>query len=158
MARVVEWLTWPEEIRPRLITLYFEHVDTAGHDFGRGSPELARAVAEVDANIGRLLDAIADQGLAGEVNSGRRSGLTFAPEAGTWRLRRVINKNFSNQQMIAAAVVPEDGDLQVYSGTRMMTIRWDDSDPYYGERALRGGMLPRGWRKVDRLVGVARGE
>jgi predicted AlkP superfamily pyrophosphatase or phosphodiesterase len=68
VARVVEWLTWPEEIRPRLITLYFEHVDTAGHDFGRGSPELARAVAEVDANIGRLLDAIADQGLAGEVN------------------------------------------------------------------------------------------
>jgi len=31
-------------------------------------------------------------GLAGEVNSGRRSGLTFAPEAGTWRLRQVINK------------------------------------------------------------------
>ena len=31
-------------------------------------------------------------GLAGEVNSGRRSGLTFAPEAGTWRLRTVINK------------------------------------------------------------------
>ncbi|MEM8747794.1 MAG: TIGR03960 family B12-binding radical SAM protein [Actinomycetota bacterium] len=31
-------------------------------------------------------------GLAGQVNSGRRSGLTFAPEAGTWRLRQVINK------------------------------------------------------------------
>ena len=42
------------------------------------------------------------------------------------------------ERMIAAAVVPEDGDLQVYSGSRMMTIRWDDSDPYYGERALRG--------------------
>jgi radical SAM family uncharacterized protein len=31
-------------------------------------------------------------GLASEVNAGRRSGLTFAPEAGTWRLRKVINK------------------------------------------------------------------
>jgi predicted AlkP superfamily pyrophosphatase or phosphodiesterase len=68
VARVVEWLQWPEERRPRLITLYFEHVDTAGHAFGRGSPELARAVAEVDANIGRLLDAIAEQGLADAVN------------------------------------------------------------------------------------------
>jgi len=68
VARVVEWLQWPDDRRPHLITLYFEHVDTAGHDFARGSPELARAVAEVDANIGRLLDAIADQGLAGEVN------------------------------------------------------------------------------------------
>ena len=62
------------------------------------------------------------------------------------------------EQLVAAAVVPEDGDLQVYSGTRMMTIKWDDSEPYYGERALRGSLLPRGWRKVDRLVGVGPGE
>jgi len=58
------------------------------------------------------------------------------------------------ERLIAAAVVPEDGNLLVHSGTRMMTIRWDDSDPYYGERALRGGLLPRGWRTVDRLVGI----
>jgi topoisomerase-4 subunit A len=58
------------------------------------------------------------------------------------------------ERMVAAAVVPEDGDLQVYSGKRMMTIKWDDSEPYYGERALRGALLPRGWRTVDRLVGI----
>ena len=58
VAQVVDWLQWPGDRRPRLITLYFEHVDTAGHDFGPGSPEVADAVAEVDANIGRLLDAI----------------------------------------------------------------------------------------------------
>jgi len=58
------------------------------------------------------------------------------------------------ERMIAATVVPEDGDLQVYSGKRIMTIRWDDSEPYYGERALRGALLPRGWRSVDRLVGI----
>ena len=50
--------------------------------------------------------------------------------------------------MIAAAVLPEGGDLQVHSGTRVMTIRWDDTDDYYGERALRGRFLPQGWRKV----------
>ena len=61
------------------------------------------------------------------------------------------------EKLIAAAVVPEDGDLLVYCGSRMMTIKWNDSDPYYGERALRGGLLPRGWRNVDRLVGIARG-
>ena len=60
------------------------------------------------------------------------------------------------EKLIAAAVVPEDGSLLVHCGTRMMTIKWDDSDPYYGERALRGGLLPRGWRTVDRLVGIAR--
>ena len=56
--------------------------------------------------------------------------------------------------MIAATVVPEDGDLQVYTGTRMMTIAWDDLDDYYGDRALRGSLLPKGWRKVERLLGV----
>jgi len=59
------------------------------------------------------------------------------------------------ERLVAAAVVPEDGDLQVHCGQRVMTIRWDDSDPYYGERALRGGLLPRGWRNVDRIVGIA---
>ncbi len=56
--------------------------------------------------------------------------------------------------MVAATVVPEDGDLRVFSGKRMMTIKWNDSDDYYGERALRGRMLPQGWRKVERLEGV----
>ena len=67
VAQVIDWLKWPADRRPHLITLYFEHVDTAGHDFGRGSPELAAAVAEVDTNIGRLLDAIAEAELPGEV-------------------------------------------------------------------------------------------
>jgi len=59
--------------------------------------------------------------------------------------------------MVAAAVVPEDGDLKVHSGKRVMTLKWADTDPYYGERALRGRMLPQGWRKVERLVGVEQG-
>jgi topoisomerase-4 subunit A len=64
--------------------------------------------------------------------------------------------NSGEEKLIAAAVVPEEGNLQVYCGERMMTIKWDDSDSYYGERALRGGLLPRGWRNVDRLMGVAK--
>lgn len=65
--RVVGWLELPAERRPHLITLYFEHVDTAGHDFGRGSPELAAAVEAVDADIGRLLDAVGELGLSDDV-------------------------------------------------------------------------------------------
>ena len=49
------------------------------------------------------------------------------------------------------AVIPENGNLQVHTATRMMTIKWDDLDDYYGERALRGRMLPKGWRSVVRL-------
>ena len=73
------------------------------------------------------------------------------------KLLNIPGKKYQSgeEKLVAAAVVPENGDLQVYSGTRMMTIKWADSDPYYGERGLRGGLLPRGWRSVDRLVGVA---
>ena len=73
------------------------------------------------------------------------------------KLLNIPGKKYKSgeEKLIAAAVVPEDGNLQVYCGDRMMTIKWDDSEPYYGERALRGGLLPRGWRTVDRLVGVA---
>jgi radical SAM family uncharacterized protein len=42
-------------------------------------------------------------GLAGQVTSGRRSGLTFAPEAGSWRLRSVINKLITEDDLYGAA-------------------------------------------------------
>jgi len=58
------------------------------------------------------------------------------------------------ERLLAAAVVPEEGSLLVHTGTRTMTLKWDDLDDYYGERALRGSMLPKGWRKVERLVAV----
>jgi len=41
-------------------------------------------------------------GLAAQVASGRRSGLTFAPEAGTWRLRTVINKLITEADLYGA--------------------------------------------------------
>jgi radical SAM family uncharacterized protein/radical SAM-linked protein len=44
-------------------------------------------------------------GLADAVSEVRKSGFTFAPETGSDRLRRVINKTFTNADMIAAAEV-----------------------------------------------------
>ncbi len=41
-------------------------------------------------------------GIAGQVNSGRRSGLTFAPEGGSWRLRQVINKLITEADLYGA--------------------------------------------------------
>jgi hypothetical protein len=41
-------------------------------------------------------------GIAAELQQGRRSGLTFAPEAGTWRLRQVINKLITAEDLYGA--------------------------------------------------------
>lgn len=58
------------------------------------------------------------------------------------------------ERMIAATVIAEDGSVQVMTGTRTMTIKWNDVDDYYGDRALRGSLLPKGWRKVERLIAL----
>ncbi|HKX35541.1 MAG TPA: ectonucleotide pyrophosphatase/phosphodiesterase, partial [Rhizorhapis sp.] len=48
---VIDWLRRPEAIRPRLVTLYFDAVDTGGHRFGPESAEVNKAIAEVDAAV-----------------------------------------------------------------------------------------------------------
>jgi len=41
-------------------------------------------------------------GLASQVSTARRSGLTFAPEAGTWRMRQIINKLIIDDDLYGA--------------------------------------------------------
>ncbi|MBM3682939.1 MAG: TIGR03960 family B12-binding radical SAM protein [Actinobacteria bacterium] len=41
-------------------------------------------------------------GIAAQIQKARRTGLTFAPEAGTWRMRQVINKLISEDDLYAA--------------------------------------------------------
>jgi predicted AlkP superfamily pyrophosphatase or phosphodiesterase len=65
---VLEWLSEAPETRPRLITLYIEALDDAGHNHGPDSDELRSALGEVDAAMGRLLDGLAARSLLDEVD------------------------------------------------------------------------------------------
>ena len=56
------------------------------------------------------------------------------------------------EQVVAVAVVPPTGKLQVKSGARTMTLSFKELDAYLGARGSRGGLLPRGWQKVDGLA------
>ena len=40
--------------------------------------------------------------MAAQIQQARRTGLTFAPEAGTWRMRQVINKLITEEDLYAA--------------------------------------------------------
>lgn len=57
---VLDWLRRPLRIRPAFLTLYFDTVDTIGHQFGPSDPRTTQAVAEVDKRIGDLLDGLAE--------------------------------------------------------------------------------------------------
>lgn len=59
---VLDWLRRPPAIRPRLITLYFDIVDTAGHRHGPDSAEVNAALRQVDGDIARLRAGLAALG------------------------------------------------------------------------------------------------
>ncbi|MDH3978189.1 MAG: DNA topoisomerase IV subunit A [Gammaproteobacteria bacterium] len=59
------------------------------------------------------------------------------------------------ERMIAMQVIGQNDGLQIISGQRAMTLKWEDLGHYDGNRGRRGNLLPRGWRKVDRLVRLA---
>jgi predicted AlkP superfamily pyrophosphatase or phosphodiesterase len=63
VEQVLAWLHLPPEQRPHFITLYFSDTDTAGHQYGPDSPQVADAVHELDGEIGKLMDGIKDSRL-----------------------------------------------------------------------------------------------
>lgn len=56
---IIDWMRRPAATRPRLATLYFDIVDTAGHHFGPDAAETRAALREVDGLIGRLVEELA---------------------------------------------------------------------------------------------------
>lgn len=58
VEQALAWLALPAAERPSFVSMYFEEVDTAGHDFGPDSPELATAAAHLDDALGALVAGI----------------------------------------------------------------------------------------------------
>ncbi len=65
--QVLAWLDLPRDRRPGFVTLYFDVVDTAGHNFGLDAPETNAALGEVDAALGRFMAGLKARGLAANV-------------------------------------------------------------------------------------------
>ena len=68
VEQVLEWLALPEAERPRLLTIYFSDVDSAGHRYGPETPEVGNAVKKVDDSLADLRAGIEKLGLTDRVN------------------------------------------------------------------------------------------
>ncbi len=64
----------------------------------------------------------------------------------------IDTKEGAGEKMIEAVAVGLHDSLVVYSGQRHCTLKPSDIAEYMGERGRRGGKLPRGYQKVDRIA------
>jgi predicted AlkP superfamily pyrophosphatase or phosphodiesterase len=56
--QMIDWLAQPEDKRPDFIASYFSIVDTAGHEYGPSSTELAQSVEEMDRLIAQFVQRL----------------------------------------------------------------------------------------------------
>ncbi|MET3929512.1 topoisomerase-4 subunit A [Lysobacter sp. OAE881] len=89
-------------------------------------------------NVGHLLAF--PVGELPELDKGKGNKLIDIPKA-----------KLGTERVVAVAVVAPGGTLVVKSGARTMSLSFKDLDTYLGARATRGGLLPRGWQKVEGL-------
>ncbi|MDR7134039.1 topoisomerase-4 subunit A [Lysobacter niastensis] len=89
-------------------------------------------------NVGHLLAF--PVGELPELDKGKGNKLIDIPKA-----------KLGTERVVAVAVVAPGATLTVKSGSRTMSLSWKDLDTYLGARASRGGLLPRGWQKVEGL-------
>ena len=67
LDQILSWLRLPEAQRPNFIAGYFASIDDAGHDYGANSPELIKAISELDHLIAGFIEKI-NQEFDGNVN------------------------------------------------------------------------------------------
>jgi predicted AlkP superfamily pyrophosphatase or phosphodiesterase len=68
VERVLKWLDLPGNVRPRFASLYFEDVDTAGHDSGPDSQAVRDAVRRADGYLGQLMGGLERRGILDRIN------------------------------------------------------------------------------------------
>ena len=101
-----------------------------------GNPDVDRIVAVTSA--GHLLAFPLSE--LPELDKGKGNKIIEIPKA-----------KRGTEKVVAIAVVPPGGTLTVKSGARTMSLSFKELDPYIGPRGSRGGLLPRGWQKVEAL-------
>jgi predicted AlkP superfamily pyrophosphatase or phosphodiesterase len=104
--QVLAWLDLPAAVRPRFVTLYFDDVDTFGHQFGPDSPEVNAAAGRVDAALGRLVDGLKARGIA--------ANLVVVADHGMAKLS-------PDRRLVIDDLVPASA-IRVLSGGAFMTL------------------------------------
>lgn len=155
VAQALAWLALPEAERPSFVSLYFEEVDSAGHDHGVDSPELTAAARHLDEALGQLVAGVRNLGLED------RTTVVVVSDHGMTPLSydRVIYLD----ELLDVGTV----DVLEWNGTLLLTPRDGDADALYQRlhgkhRALTvykreqmpGRLHFRNNRRIPAVVGI----
>jgi predicted AlkP superfamily pyrophosphatase or phosphodiesterase len=124
VMQVLTWLALPDAERPAFVSVYFEAVDSAGHQYGIGSRELTAAARALDQALGQLVSGVRRLGLDG------RTTIVVVSDHGMARLSpdRVV--------YLDDYIDPQTVDVVEWTATLTFTPRDGDVDAAY--RRLHG--------------------
>ncbi|MBC3920873.1 alkaline phosphatase family protein [Undibacterium sp. CY18W] len=88
---MLAWLDKPASSRPQFLTLYFDQVDHAGHEFGPDTPEVTEAVASADVAIARLMEGLRTRNLDANVIIVSDHGMAATSPERTVQLDKIVN-------------------------------------------------------------------
>lgn len=91
VSAVIDWMRRPAATRPRLLTLYFDEVDTAGHRYGPVDPHTDAAIADADRDIGLLVAGLAELGQPANLVIVADHGMAATSSARTIALDTLVN-------------------------------------------------------------------
>ena len=88
-----------------------------------------------------------------EISSVRKSGLTFAPEAGTQRLRDVINKNITENDVMKGVKIAFEGGYTAIKLYFMLGLPTETDDDIKGIYALAKSVIDEYYQNPNRKKG-----
>lgn len=144
-AAAMTWLDGPEALRPRLIALYFDQPDGAGHNFGPDSEGYGAEIERVDAILGQMIGALEARGLL------ERTDFIFLSDHGMAQLSpdRVIT--IDDHFDIGSVFIPEVHGRWGNSYQPYMNLYAETEDAAEAAYQAMAGLHPnlRVWRRGE---------
>jgi radical SAM family uncharacterized protein/radical SAM-linked protein len=117
---------WDEVSLLSLSTTDYKQLPVVLHELDRFTNELGVSVSLPSTRVGTLAPSVAEK-----IGQGRKGSITFAPEAGTQRMRDVINKGIDEAELEYSVKLARDqgwGGIKFYFMIGLPTETMDDID------------------------------
>ncbi|AZQ84423.1 alkaline phosphatase family protein [Colwellia sp. Arc7-635] len=108
LAQILTWLRLPDAERPNFIAGYFASVDDAGHKYGENSPQLVKAISDLDGLIAEFIQQI-KQEFNGNVN------VVIVSDHGMTKINKQHVIEWKNNVIEGVKVINGSTQLYLYS-------------------------------------------